>query len=150
MNQEPITQRTVDISADSKAALATSRLIHRKILVRLFLGWLLLCITIGGIVLWLEINRFQQLIHELALKESATLSAESPYNLKQLDEAAYQHLTNLAHSLLTNISLWLNFMISINNSGLKPFGRDRKLPSSGLTNIATGFHDKESFPTNSV
>ena len=100
MNQKPITQRTVDVRADSKAALATSQLIHRKILVRLFLGWLLLCITIGGIVLWLEINRFQQVIHELALKESATLSAESPYNLKQLDGAAYQHLTNLAQQLV--------------------------------------------------
>lgn len=100
MNQEPITQRPVDVRADSKAALATSQLIHRKILVRLFLGWLLLCITIGGIVLWLEINRFQELIHELALKESATLSAESPYNLKQLDGVAYQHLTNLAQQLV--------------------------------------------------
>lgn len=84
----------------AQAALATSQFIHRKILVRLFLGWLLLCITIGGIVLWLEIGRFQQFIRELALKESATLSAESTYDLKQLDAVAYQHLTNLAQQLV--------------------------------------------------
>ena len=101
MNEsKPITQKVVDVRADSQAALATSQFIHRKILVRLFLGWLFLCITIGGIVLWLEVSRFQQFIHELALKESATLSAESPYNLKQLDASAFQHLTNLAQQLV--------------------------------------------------
>lgn len=100
MNQASTTQKTDDVRADSQAALTTSQFIHRKILVRLFLGWLFLSITIGGIVLWLEINRFQQFIHELALKESATLSAGSPYNLKQLDTAAFQHLTNLAQQLV--------------------------------------------------
>ena len=101
MKQEPITQKTLDVKVDTQAALVTSQFIHRKILVRLFLGWLLLCITIGGIVLWLEIGRFQQVIHELALKESATLSAESTYDLKQLDTSAYQHLTNLAQQLVS-------------------------------------------------
>ncbi|WP_297326186.1 HD domain-containing phosphohydrolase [Nitrosomonas sp.] len=100
MNQASTTQKTDDVRADSQAALTTSQFIHRKILVRLFLGWLFLSITIGGIVLWLEINRFQQFIHELALKESAALSAGSPYNLKQLDTAAFQHLTNLAQQLV--------------------------------------------------
>jgi len=97
---KPITQKVVDVKADSQAALAASRFIHRKILVRLFLGWLFLSITIGGIVVWLEISRFQQYIHELAFKESATLSAESAYNLKQLDASAFQHLTNLAQQLV--------------------------------------------------
>jgi HD-GYP domain-containing protein (c-di-GMP phosphodiesterase class II) len=101
MNEsKPITQKVVDVRSDSQAALATSRLIHRKILIRLFLGWLFLSITIGGIVVWLEVSRFQQYIHELAIKESATLSAESPYNLKQLDASAFQHLTNLAQQLV--------------------------------------------------
>jgi HD-GYP domain-containing protein (c-di-GMP phosphodiesterase class II) len=100
MNQASTTRKTDDVRADSQAALTTSQFIHRKILVRLFLGWLLLSITIGGVVLWLEINRFQQFIHELALKESAALSAGSPYNLKQLDTVAYQHLTNLAQQLV--------------------------------------------------
>lgn len=100
MNQASTTRKTDDVRADSQAALTTSQFIHRKILVRLFLGWLFLSITIGGVVLWLEINRFQQFIHELALKESATLSAGSPYNLKQLDTVAFQHLTNLAQQLV--------------------------------------------------
>ena len=99
MNQASTTQKTNDVRADSQAALSTSQFIHRKILVRLFLGWLLLSITIGGVVLWLEINRFQQFIHELALNESAALSAESPYNPKQLDPMGFQHLTNLAQQL---------------------------------------------------
>lgn len=100
MNQASTARKTDDVRADSQAALTTSQFIHRKILVRLFLGWLFLNITIGGVVLWLEINRFQQLIHELALKESAALSAGSPYNLKQLDTVAFQHLTNLAQQLV--------------------------------------------------
>lgn len=100
MNQASTTRKTDDVRADSQAALTTSQFIHRKILVRLFLGWLFLSIAIGGVVLWLEINRFQQFIHELALKESAALSAGSPYNLKQLDTVAFQHLTNLAQQLV--------------------------------------------------
>lgn len=106
MNQEPITQKTVDARSDSQAALATSQFIHRKILVRLFLGWLFLCIAIGSVVLWLEVNRFQKFIHELALRESAELSAKSPYDLKQLDAEAFQHLTNLAQQLVNQ-----NFLV---------------------------------------
>ena len=100
MNQDPTAQKVDDARTDSQAALATSKFIHRKILIRLLLGWLFLSIMIGGVVLWLEINRFQQFIHALALKESATLSTESPYNLKQLDASAFQHLTNLAQQLV--------------------------------------------------
>ena len=95
-----ITQKVGNVSADSQAALTLSRLIHRKILVRLFLGWLFLSITTGGTVSWLEVKRFQQFVHELALKESATLVGESAYNLKQLDTSAYRHLTNLAQQLV--------------------------------------------------
>ncbi|MBL0010061.1 MAG: HD-GYP domain-containing protein [Nitrosomonas sp.] len=100
MNLEFTAQKVDDARTDSQAALATSKFIHRKILIRLLLGWLFLSIMIGGVVLWLEINRFQQFIHALALKESATLSTESPYNLKQLDASAFQHLTNLAQQLV--------------------------------------------------
>lgn len=100
MNQDPTAQKVDDARTDSQAALATSKFIHRKILIRLLLGWLFLSITIGGVVLWLEINRFQQFIHSLALNESATLSTESPYNLKQLDASAFQHLTSLAQQLV--------------------------------------------------
>ncbi len=67
--------------ADSRVALSWSRFIHRKILIRLFLGWLFLSVAIGGVVLWLEVHRIQQFVHELALMESATFSGESAHNL---------------------------------------------------------------------
>lgn len=46
---EAMTRKADDARADSQAALGTSRFIHRKILIRLFLGWLLLSVAIGGI-----------------------------------------------------------------------------------------------------
>lgn len=99
-------REVADVRIDSQEALATSRLIHRKILVRLFAGWLFLSVTIGGIVIWLEISRFQQFVHELALKESAVLSGESAYNLSQLDIVTYQHLVDLAQQLVNR-----NFLV---------------------------------------
>ncbi|WP_432741519.1 HD-GYP domain-containing protein [Methylobacter sp. G7] len=86
--------------ADSRAALATSRFIHRKILIRLFLGWLFLSVAIGGVVLWLEVHRIQQFVHELALRESATFSGVSAHNLERLDSKAQQHLAELAQQLV--------------------------------------------------
>ena len=97
---EAMTRKADDARADSQTALATSRFIHRKILIRLFLGWLLLSVAIGGAVLWLEVNRIQQLVHDLALRESATFSGESAHNLERLDSAARQHLTELAQQLV--------------------------------------------------
>lgn len=86
--------------ADSYAALATSRYVHRKIMTRLFLGWIFLTITIGGIVLWMEINRVKHFVHELALKESMTFSGESAHDLERLDSKARQHLTEMAQQLV--------------------------------------------------
>jgi len=86
--------------ADSETALATSWFIHRRILVRLLLGWLFLSATIAGAVSWLEVNRIQQFVHELALRESAAFSGESAHNLERLDSAARQHLTEMAQQLV--------------------------------------------------
>lgn len=97
---KPSAPSVIDVKASSQEALATSQFVHRKILLRLFLGWFFLSLTIGSIVLWLEISRFQQFVHALALKESAVLSGETPYDLEQLDRSAYQHLTNLAQQLV--------------------------------------------------
>ncbi len=94
------TQITADARADSLAALATSKLIHQKILVRLFWGWLLLCIVIGSAILWIEISRFQRFVHELALKESAALSSQFTSDLQQLDTLTELSLTNLAQQLV--------------------------------------------------
>ncbi|MDR4517277.1 MAG: HD domain-containing protein [Nitrosomonas sp.] len=91
---------------DSQAALTTARVIHRKILIRLFFGWLLLCIVIGGAILWSEVRRFQQFVHQLALHESTLLSDEIYYDLTHLDTTAQQRLTNLAQQLVRQ-----NFLI---------------------------------------
>lgn len=97
---EATTRKADDGRADSKAALATSRFIHRKILIRLCLGWLFLSVTVGGGVLWLEVNRIQQFVHELALRESATFSGESAHNLDKIDQGALEHLKRLAQQLV--------------------------------------------------
>ncbi len=101
MSGSEATMRKVnDGGADSKAALSTSRFIHRKILVRLFLGWLFLSVAVGGVVLWLEVNRIRQFVHELALRESATFSGESAHNLDKIDQGALEHLKRLAQQLV--------------------------------------------------
>lgn len=94
-------QKTFNAKIDSRMALSAARVIHRKILVRLFLGWLLLCFVIGNTILWSEISRFQQFVHQLALHESTILSDEFNYDLTQLDAAAQLHLTNLAQQLVS-------------------------------------------------
>lgn len=99
-------QKPFNANIDSRAALSTARLTHRKILVRLFLGWLFLCIVIGGAILWSEVHRFQRFAHQLALHESAILSDKFTYDLAHLDTASQQHLTNLAQQLVRQ-----NFLI---------------------------------------
>ena len=87
-------------SADSQAALATSRFIHRKILIRLLLGWFILCIAIGGIILWLEISRFKHYVHTLAIEEAAILSDGSAYDVGKLDAETHELLSNRAQQLV--------------------------------------------------
>lgn len=96
----PESMQKIDTKSNSNAAFAAIRFTHRKILGRLFLGWLFLCLTIGSSVLWFEINRIQHLVHELALKESLTFSGESAHNLHELDTTARKHLTDLAKQLV--------------------------------------------------
>ncbi|MBX3616301.1 HD-GYP domain-containing protein [Nitrosomonas sp.] len=100
------TQRVVNVKADSQEALTISRVVYRKILLRLFLGWLFLSLTIGGIVLWLEISRFQHFVYELALKESAVLSQASTFDLELLDASASKSLTRQAQQLVNH-----NFLV---------------------------------------
>jgi len=97
---EATTRKADGARADSETALAMSRFIHRKILLRLFLGWLFLSVAIGGAVLWLEVNRIQQFVHELALRESASFSGESAHNLDKIDQGALEHLKRLAQQLV--------------------------------------------------
>jgi HD-GYP domain-containing protein (c-di-GMP phosphodiesterase class II) len=86
--------------ADPRNALLASRLIHRKILIRLFLGWFMLSLVVGGIVLFLEIHRVEAWVHQLALKESTSFSGEAAHNLDGIDRSAFEHLTKLARQLV--------------------------------------------------
>jgi Cu+-exporting ATPase len=95
-----MTEKGDDVRVDSEAMLSTSRFIHRKILIRLSLGWLFLSVAIGAVFLWLELDRIQQSVHDLAFRESAAFSGASVHNLERLDSAAYQHLTDLAQQLV--------------------------------------------------
>ncbi len=109
-------QKPFNANLDSRVALSTARLTHRKILVRLFLGWLFLCIVIGGAILWSEVHRSQQFVHQLALHESAILSDESNYDLTHLDTTSQRHLTHLAQQLVRQ-----NFLI------VELYDRDQQL-----------------------
>lgn len=116
-----------DSSTDTNATLPTSRIIRRKILVRLFFGWLFLCVTIGGAVLWLEINRIQQSVHELALRESEAFSMESSVKMGRLDNSALQYLIELAQKLIDQHFLVVELydhnkqlMYEVNRRGQEP------------------------------
>jgi HD-GYP domain-containing protein (c-di-GMP phosphodiesterase class II) len=89
-----------EIGADPRNALSASAFIHRKILIRLFLGWLILNIVVGGIVSFLEINRVEEWVHQLALEESASFSGESAHSLDKIDQDAFEHLERLARQLV--------------------------------------------------
>ena len=136
---EAKTRKADDATADSKTALATSRFIHRKILIRLFLGWLLLSVAIGGAVLWLEGNRIQQFVHELALRESASFSGESAHNLERLDSAAQQHLTELAQQLVNQHFLVVELYDSNKQLQLETIRQGQELAEQGINSYRHRF-----------
>jgi putative nucleotidyltransferase with HDIG domain len=96
----PSTAKMEMVGADPRTALVASTWIHRKILVRLFWGWLCLSAIVGSVVLFLEIKRMEDFVHQLALQESAVFSGESAHNLENLDSGAFEHLTHLARQLV--------------------------------------------------
>lgn len=116
----------------SSVALATSRFIHRKILIRLFLGWLFLSVAVGGGVLWLEVNRIQQSVHELALRESATFSGESAHNLERLDSAARQHLAELSQQLVNQHFLVVELYDRNKQLQLETIRRGQEVAEQGI------------------
>jgi len=119
-------------SSQTSAALATSRFIHRKILLRLFLGWLFLSVAVGGGVLWLEVNRIRQFVHELALRESATFSGESAHNLERLDSTARQHLAELAQQLVNQHFLVVELYDRNKHLQLETIRRGQEVAEQGI------------------
>ncbi len=55
--------------------------IHKIVLLRLVLAWFFLSITIGGVVLYVETEKIDQIVLDLALRESADLVDESPTSI---------------------------------------------------------------------
>ncbi|MGD0961598.1 MAG: HD domain-containing phosphohydrolase [Methylomonas sp.] len=84
----------------SSQQLPASRLIYQKILIRLLLGWLFLCTMLGGGILWLEINRVERVVQNLALKEASLLSGEPAESLEQINAQSFAHLTQLTEKLI--------------------------------------------------
>jgi len=119
-------------SSQTSAALATSRFIHRKILIRLCLGWLFLSVAVGGGVLWLEVNRIRQFVHELALRESATFSGESAHNLERLDSTARQHLAELAQQLVNQHFLVVELYDRNKHLQLETIRRGQEVAEQGI------------------
>ncbi|MBW8077926.1 MAG: HD domain-containing protein [Gallionella sp.] len=70
--------------------------IHKKVVKRLFLGWLLLSLIIGGAVLYLKIGQVDQQTLELAMRESQHFTVEfdrsSSSQIERLKQKADQFL----------------------------------------------------------
>lgn len=130
---------------DSSAAISTGRFIHRKILVRLFLGWLFLSAAVGGGVLWLEINRIRQFVHELALSESASFSGESAHNLEQLDFAARQHLAELAQQLVNQHFLVIELYDRNKQLQLETIRREQEITENDINYYRHRFPQEDEF-----
>lgn len=81
-------ERTLPSSVEE--TLSISAFIHRKILLRSFLGWLLLGTTVVGIILFLEFNHIRALVHGLVLTESASFSGDPPTR-RYRDETSHPH-----------------------------------------------------------
>ena len=79
---------------------SASQLIYRKILIRLVLGWLVMCVALGGGILWLEATRVEQFVRQLAVQESEILNGESAHSLQHLDVKSTEHLSRLAEKLV--------------------------------------------------
>lgn len=66
---------------DFREALAAGAHIRRRILIRLITGWLLLSITIIGVVLLFEFNRVKMAVHQMAVAEITGFGREAVRSL---------------------------------------------------------------------
>lgn len=62
-----------------------TRTIHRKLIARLVLGWLLLSILIGAVVYFIEIGKVDDFVVNLAIDESGSFLHDSVDYLNSLD-----------------------------------------------------------------
>lgn len=80
--------------------LSSRHSIYRRILLRLLWGWFLLCLVLGAGILWLEIQRVERFVHQLALNETAVLGGEDVHSLLVSNPASTPHLSVLAEQLV--------------------------------------------------
>jgi HD-GYP domain-containing protein (c-di-GMP phosphodiesterase class II) len=78
----------------------STNFIYRQIFFRLLSGWLFMCVVVGGGILWLEMQRVERFVHQLALTESAVLSGEDSPSLKVVNTPSAEHLAHLAEQLV--------------------------------------------------
>lgn len=96
--------------------VTANRFIHRKVLLRLLIGWLLLGIVIVAVIFKFEIGRIENDVHQLALEEAAIFSKEFHADFDQIDDLTQKQLTNQATQLINQ-----HFLV------VEIYGLDKKL-----------------------
>ncbi len=61
--------------------------IHQQILTRLMLGWLILSLVIGGVVYYLEMEKVDNHVLDLATREAGTFTSENLRHFNLVDES---------------------------------------------------------------
>src|SRR5574338_754817 len=74
--------------------------IHKKILQRLLIGWLLISLVLGGAVFYAELRWIDQRVLDLALEESAFFAASDPASFAQPEGEYVRTLTQKSEELV--------------------------------------------------
>lgn len=77
-----------------------SKSIHKVVLSRLVLAWLFLSITIGGSVFYLKTEKIDNIVLELALRESSDWLGKHPLPLGHINEAQLASLRETAAKMI--------------------------------------------------
>lgn len=79
--------------------------IHKKVLIRLLLGWLVFSVLIGGVVFYWEMEKVDDHVLELATREANSFTSETLKHFNLLDQAhpeLLQEIKAKADAFLTN------------------------------------------------
>jgi hypothetical protein len=75
--------------------------IYKQILTRLLWGWFLSCTVVGGGIFWLETQRVEEFVHQMALSETNILRNAHIQTLQDNNGQFSLHLSHLAEQLLS-------------------------------------------------
>jgi len=126
-------------------AFSARRFYYQKILMRLLLGWLFICLLIGGGVLWWEIRRNEQFVYQQALQESAILSGESAQSLEEIDTHSRENLNQLAKELIGKHFLIVEIYDSNKKLKLEVVRRGQETSKSQLDQHKLNFPQPEQY-----